>query len=194
VGLASRGLSAVETDRSALLEQRTKDLERAKQAERSAERLRKDLADERARGDRLEEELVAKGFDPEQRFLRQIRLKWQRLTRADRDRYPLQDPILGPEFLDSVEKLQGVSRERVVEVCAHVACGRAPDVPSLDLHPLRSSEGGGTPQRERADGAKAWRCNLQTGTASARRLHFWQLPGGRVELAKVVVHDDFSIR
>jgi hypothetical protein len=31
------------------------------------------------------------------------------------------------------------------------------------------------------------------GTAAARRLHYWRLPGGRVELAKIVYHDDFSI-
>jgi hypothetical protein len=30
-------------------------------------------------------------------------------------------------------------------------------------------------------------------TPSARRLHFWELPGGGVELAKIVIHDDFSI-
>ena len=38
------------------------------------------------------------------------------------------------------------------------------------------------------------RCNLQAGTAAARRLHYWQLPDGGIELAKIVYHDDFSIR
>jgi hypothetical protein len=81
-----------------------------------------------------------------------------------------------------------------VEVSAHVASGRAHEIPSLELHQLRASVGGGAPQRTRQDGAKAWRCSLQAGTPAARRLHFWLLPDGRVELAKVAYHDDFSIR
>jgi hypothetical protein len=86
-----------------------------------------------------------------------------------------------------------VSRERVIDTCAHVASGRAADIPGLELHALRSSDGGGTPQRVRADGARAWRCSLQANTAAARRLHFWRMPDGGIELAKIVYHDDFSI-
>jgi hypothetical protein len=34
---------------------------------------------------------------------------------------------------------------------------------------------------------------LQTNSPAARRLHYWELPGAGIELAKVVYHDDFSI-
>lgn len=42
----------------------------------------------------------------------------------------------------------------------------------------------------RDDGAVLWRAHLQTNTASARRLHFWRLPGGEVELWHVGTHDE----
>lgn len=133
-------------------------------------------------------------LDPAERFLSRAHAAWERMTpAADRERYAWRPPVLGPAFLESVEGIAGVSRERIVEVCAHVASGRARDIPGLELHVLRTSETGGAPGRERADGAKAWRCSLQANTPAARRLHFWRLPDGSVELANVVYHDDFSI-
>jgi hypothetical protein len=45
----------------------------------------------------------------------------------------------------------------------------------------------------REDGARAWRVSLQSNTPAARRLHYWVLPDGSIELAKVGVHDDMSI-
>ncbi|HET7171898.1 MAG TPA: S1 RNA-binding domain-containing protein [Gaiellales bacterium] len=187
-------LAGAEQDRRDLLERLKAERGRATDADRRAGRLSKELAAEQGRADRLERELTA-GDSPEARLLAEIRQAWERTTMEDdRARYPWRDPAVGPELLDSLERIQGVSRERVVEVCAHVASGRAADIPGLDLHALRSSESGGTPQRERADGAKAWRCSLQASTPAARRLHFWRLPDGGVELAKVVYHDDFSIR
>ncbi len=80
------------------------------------------------------------------------------------------------------------------------ALSRATTPPS-PLEPQRSTDGGsgvseagGTEQRVRADdGAKAWRVSLQINTPSARRLHFWRLPDGGVELSRVGVHDDLTI-
>ena len=108
---------------------------------------------------------------------------------------------VGREFLDRVRALEGLPVDKVIEVCAQVASGRAHTVSGREVHELRVGEGGG-PARERArDGAKAWRCALQINAASARRLHWWEIPGkdprladGRIiELASVAVHDDFSI-
>lgn len=41
--------------------------------------------------------------------------------------------------------------------------------------------------------AVAWRASLQVNTPSARRIHYWVLPSGRVDLARVSTHDDFTI-
>lgn len=59
--------------------------------------------------------------------------------------------------------------------------------------PLRINEAGDSPQRVSDDGARADRVSLQVNTPSARRLHFWRLPDGHIELSKVGVHDDLSI-
>lgn len=188
-------LTAAEDDRRELLERLKEARTATKEAERRTERYRKDLRQERDRTASLEHELREAGGDEEVRFVRDLRLAWEHSTTlADRDRYRWCEPALGRDFLASVETVQGISRDRIVEVCAHVVCGRAPAIAGLELHPLRSSEGGDAPQRQRADGAKAWRCSLQSGTPSARRLHYWALPDGRIELAKVVYHDDYSIR
>ena len=45
-------------------------------------------------------------------------------------------------------------------------------------------------QETRGDGGVAWRCSLQVNTPSARRLKYWQLPGGVVEFDSVGVHDE----
>ena len=96
------------------------------------------------------------------------------------ERGALSAPARGrrPEFLDSLRELQGVSLHRVLDACVHVATGRAAEIPGLELHPLRAGAGG-TEQRQRADGARAWRCALQVHSPSARRLHFWRLDGRR---------------
>jgi hypothetical protein len=35
--------------------------------------------------------------------------------------------------------------------------------------------------------------SLQVKTPSARRLHYWQMRDGRIELSKIGVHDDLTI-
>lgn len=71
-----------------------------------------------------------------------------------------------------------------------VLTGLAADIPGRELHRLRTGNGGGDPYRVRADGARAFRASLQVNTPSARRLHYWQLPNGQIELSRVVLHDD----
>lgn len=186
-------------DLAARVSQLTEELEsaiadRAELMKRVRE-LRKDL---RSAEDRLR--AAADETDPtasETAFLTAVRVEYaRRFNESDRQRYPLQRMRVGRAFLALVRCLHGVSVEKVVEVCAQVACLRAHEIPAREVHELRSG-GGGAPARARAsDGAKAWRCSLQDGTPSARRLHWWDVPGkeGRtIEFASVAVHDDFFI-
>lgn len=116
-----------------------------------------------------------------------------RYTEDDKRRYPLRAVTLGPEFVQRVRRLDGISAEKVAEVSADVAARRAHEFAGREVHALRAGEGV-APQRTRSrDGATAWRCALQIGTPSARRLHWWELPDGAIELASVGAHDDFSI-
>lgn len=128
-------------------------------------------------------------------WLARLRDAYDRLyaSPSDREAYPMVEVHLAPGFLASANALAGVDEGRILDVAAHVAAGRAQDIPGLRVHALRESEAGGAPQRRRADGARAWRVALQVGSHAARRLHYWTLTeGGRrvVELVHAGTHDD----
>ena len=187
-------LAAAEQDRRDLRDRLREQQQRTDEERRRTARARKDAQADRLRADRLEQQMHELVGTDEALFLGELYHAYlSSTTDADRAIYPWRDPALGPAFLDSLARIQGVSRERVVTVCAHVACGRAPTIPSLELHALRSGEAGGSPQRTRADGARAFRASLQAGTPAARRLHYWQLADGGIELANITYHDDYSI-
>ncbi len=132
-------------------------------------------------------------FAGDEAFLRGVAAAYGRLySDADRQEFPLGRMTVGPGFLESARTLEGIDRSRILEVCAHVAAGRAWHIPGLRVHPLRSGRGG-APQRRRPGGAQAWRCALQVGSPAARRLHWWAIPGpggGTVEFDSVGTHDD----
>lgn len=134
-------------------------------------------------------------FAPEsQRVVEAIRASWVRTTtHADREEFPWREPIVGEGFLMSLHRVEGINLERVYDVCAEVACGRARQRHSLAVHALRATDTSGSPQKVRDDGARAFRASLQSQTSAARRLHYWELTDGRIELAKIGYHDDFTI-
>jgi hypothetical protein len=184
-------LEAAEAERRQLVTERRTDRDRARE---QARKLTSELAEENERAGKLERILRATGHDDASLFIEEMRQSWlDSTTPDDRDRHPFRSLALGPDFLDSVRRIEGVSRQKIVDVCAEVACGRAAEIPGRELHQLRVSESGNAPQRARDDGALAWRCNLQSSTAAARRLHYWVLPQGTVELGRVVYHDDVAI-
>ena len=100
---------------------------------------------------------------------------------------------IGPAFLGSLEAIEGVKTERSMTSIVEVLTGLARTLPSRELHRLRTSEAGNSRTEVRHDGAVAWRASLQVGSPSARRLHYWHLPDGTIELAKVCLHDDFTM-
>lgn len=181
------------------LADRSELMKRLKAANEQAADSRKAL---RSAEDRLRElELRANGeLDPtisENGFLAAVRVEYaRRMNESDRQRYPLCRMRVGREFLERVRELDGVPVEKVVEVCAQVACSRAHELPAREVHELRGGAPGAPGYVRTSDGAKAWRCSLQDGTPSARRLHWWDIPrkdGRTIEFASVAVHDDYSI-
>jgi hypothetical protein len=104
---------------------------------------------------------------------------------------PLGDYEIGPDFLDSLERTPGVNVAKVADVVFEIVTGRVQDVPGRELHRVRVSAGPTADYVRRAeDGANLWRAALQTKTPQARRIHYWSLPGGTVELSHVGLHDD----
>ncbi|MGC5168189.1 hypothetical protein [Luteimicrobium sp. DT211] len=95
----------------------------------------------------------------------------------------------GPRFVASVDVARP-ARNKLLEVLVQVLTRRAEHVPARQLHALRNGQGATSGQHVRDDGAACFRVSLQVNAPSARRLHFWTLPDGTVELSRVVLHDD----
>lgn len=133
--------------------------------------------------------------DPAQQLHHEIHLSWMHTyTEADREKYPLATYTFGKTFVDSVETIVGVDREKIVTACVDVLTRRAWEINGRQAHQMRTTNESGSPVRVRVhDGATAWRCNLQTHTASARRLMWWEIPGGAIELASASLHDDTAL-
>ena len=149
----------------------------AKQAAKRAEEL-----DDRAYG-------IGMFNDPADQMRHEVWLQYlARIPDSQRAELPLAQYRFGPKFLESLDELEGVARDKVVGVLVEVLTGLVRSVHGRQLHQWRVGPVG--PQETRADGGAAWRCSLQVNTASARRLKYWQLPGGVVEFDSVGVHDD----
>lgn len=162
--------------------------QRAASAERALREERKrtqETPSERASGERP--------IEPEADLYLMIVSEWLKTGPSERTEHPLAPFSLGSEFLDSLAAVREIPESRVAHICSRVEAGTAHEYDGLQVHPLRAGPGGSDPQRVRGDGAEGWRCAIKRGAPSAPRLHYWVLPGGSVEFAKVVRHDDFSI-
>lgn len=199
-GAAARAAQLAEELDSALTD-RTELMSQLRVAKEQNVDLRREL---RSVEDRLVAmELRAAGdIDPlasEAAFLTAVRVEYaRRCDEGDRERYPLARMRVGRAFLGALRGLDGIPVAKVVEVCAQVASQRAHEVSGRKVHQLRSGEAGAPTRVRKRDGAKASRCSLQDNTASARRLHWWDVPGGEgrgrtIEFATVGVHDEMDI-
>lgn len=168
-----------------------------KERDEMISRLRQELRE--ARAARPEPQGGGVRTDPsvwpdEEAWLRhEITCTWAERTGAyDKTQYPLKNYTVGPAFISSLNELGDRYTDKVLRAVVDVLAGRAAEVPSRELHRLRQGDGGSDPYVTRADGASCWRVSVESNTASARRLHYWQLPGGRIELSRVGVHDDVA--
>lgn len=171
-----------------------------RQAERRANRAENDLKSTKSRlrkaGNAKAATACVEGpqfADHEQGFRYLVLKQWatRTLPSEQRDR-PLPNFIIGPRFLDSLACLEGIKEEKVADVVFEIVTGLAPQIPSREVHHLRTGPGGDDPVRIREDGAVAWRASLQVKTPSARRIHYWIMPNGDIELGRVTTHDDFD--
>ena len=184
IRLMTAELLRIEADVAALRqrsERQERELTRLKTRHRSA------LIRERSEAVQPAAEAFA---DPEDEFRWQVYSDWvRRIPAGEKSTRPLVAYWIGPDFLDSLTSIEGVSVVKVAGVVVEVLTGLAESNPSRLMHALRSGSGGDDAPVRR-DGATCWRVALQTGTPSARRLHFWRSAEG-IELSRVVVHDDF---
>ena len=131
--------------------------------------------------------------DREQGFRYLVLTQWAtRTLPSEQTERPLREYTIGPQFLVSLDRLEGIAGDKVAGVVFELVTGLAPHLPGREVHRLRAGPGAGDPIRNRRDGAVCWRASLQVKTPSARRIHYWVLPDGQIELARVATHDDFD--
>jgi hypothetical protein len=128
--------------------------------------------------------------DPEDQFRYDVYCEWaHRVPAAEKAGRPLAEYVLLPGFLDSVERVEGVSRSKIVAVVVEVLTGQAPHLPGRDAHQLREGAAGSR-YLTREDGATCWRVALQQDTPAARRLHYWR-KADTYQFSRVALHDDY---
>jgi hypothetical protein len=176
------GLRAQAADLESQLDRAERAVEKLQTRYRNADRKRQ-IADRRAR--------TAEFLDPEEQFRYEVRQEWaERIPATDKAERPLAAYTLGPEFLASLDRVEGVKRAKVVAVVVEVLTGLVQHLAGREPHQLREGSGGGSAYYSRADGATCWRVALQRDVPAARRLHYWRA-GEKYELSRVALHDDF---
>lgn len=118
-----------------------------------------------------------------------IQSSWvQWVPPTEKSTHPLADYSLGAEFAVSLDDLGVSLQSKALRAIVSVLTGLA--VEKRQVHPLRVNSA--TPAVTRADGATCYRAYIEENVPSARRLHYWKLLDGTIELSRIVVHDDFQ--
>lgn len=132
-------------------------------------------------------------FDDDGEWMRhEVCLAWiDRLTPEDRRQHPLpEDYLIGESFVASFDSFDDPTKDKALKAVVDVLTGRARSVSSRAVHPLRVGDGANATDLVRADGARCMRAYIEQNVASARRLHYWVLDDNRIELSRIVTHDD----
>jgi hypothetical protein len=131
--------------------------------------------------------------DAESAVRHAVLLAWvERIPGGEKAEHPLPVYAVGSDFAGSLESLDAGQRTKALKCVVDVLTDLARDLPARRVHPLRAGDGPTKEIRSRQDGAVCWRASVEASTASARRLHWWKLLDGSLELSRVVVHDDFD--
>jgi len=130
--------------------------------------------------------------DSEDAMRHAIYLTWvERVPAFDKNDWALPSYAIGAQFITSFESHSGVTRTKALKCVVDVLTDLARDNASRRVHILREGQGADT-ITQREDGAICYRANIETDTSSARRLHYWKLTDGSLELSRVVTHDDMA--
>ncbi|WP_427005884.1 hypothetical protein [Pseudarthrobacter sp. H2] len=165
-------------------------------------RQREELQGLRTRNRETQQALKRAQVDPgelfatlDARLRHDVYLSWVRNTPAAEKARQALPPgwKAGPEFAASLYAFTepGVAA-KALKATVEILTGAAERNPARELHPLRANAAGDTPPHRRDDGATCFRVAIEKNVAAARRLHFWRLPDGAIELSRVVVHDDYK--
>jgi hypothetical protein len=127
--------------------------------------------------------------DAEQQFRWEVATTYlTHVPEAERAQHPLADYSLGKAFLGRLDTLPEIPRHAILQLVVDVLCERAQDQAWRAVQPCPDQRTGR--QEERSDGGTAWLASLQEHRRSARRLKYWRLPDGSIELDRIAGHGD----
>jgi hypothetical protein len=130
-------------------------------------------------------------LDPDDAVRNAIKQAWvERVPAAEKAEFPIGRYRVGPAFASSLEKLDESQMSKAFRCVVDVVTNRAKSLASRRVHVLRNGVGGADQATTREDGAVCFRAYIEKNTASARRLHYWKLVDGTIELSRIVTHDD----
>ncbi|HSP76287.1 MAG TPA: hypothetical protein VLO31_08755 [Cryobacterium sp.] len=124
----------------------------------------------------------------------EILLAWvDRVPESDREDWKVPNSyVLGDRFAESLAGLDDGQLAKAFKASVDVLTGRVKTLKGRHLHALRQGAGPADPHLLRWDGARCMRVSIEQNTPAARRMHFWQLPDGGIELGRIVTHDDME--
>lgn len=134
--------------------------------------------------------------DSELALRHELYMEWvERVPANEKVQYPWTENYkIGPKFAASFYAHDPVLRAKTLKALTQLLTGRADRMKARDVHPKRTGGGGDDPQMVRdEDGATCWRMSVENGVAAARRVHYWKLPDGSLELHELVAHDTFVL-
>jgi hypothetical protein len=133
-------------------------------------------------------------FDDDDSSVRHsVYLAWtKRVAAGEKAGRPLPSYKIGARFAESIDALDIGQRAKALKCVVDVLTDLARNITGRQVRPLRTGGGGDDAPLTRADGAACFRANSETNAASARRLHYWKLTDGRIELSRIVLHDDMT--
>jgi len=125
----------------------------------------------------------------------EIRAFWiANYTPDDRVTFPLdrQSWRVLPSFILTFQALTDDGKDKAIKTATHIVTGRNAIEHITEDHPLREGDENSKPEVIRDDGAASRRAYIESHTAQSRRLHYWKLKDGSIELSRVGLHDDFT--
>lgn len=134
-------------------------------------------------------------FDKDDEWMRhEIHLAWiDRYDAQDRQQWPIPDTYdIGERFINSLDDLDDNQTTKALKAVVDIITGRVRELPARSAHPLRRGDGATAEDLVRDDGARCMRVHIEKNVPSARRLHYWVNTDGRIELSRVVLHDDME--
>jgi len=115
-------------------------------------------------------------------------------TPDDRAKFPLdrQPWHILPSFILTFQALTDDGKDKAIKTATHIVTGRNAIEHITEDHPLREGDETSKPEVVREDGATSRRAYIESHTPQSRRLHYWKLRDGSIELSRVGLHDDFT--